>query len=990
MQVAINSANITTLRVGVDFDIYNRKVTFKDLSTYAGSSGSGRFNVLGISFLLKDQEGVSLAAIDFDTAGKFIVPATETELELDLSSLSYPFLFQTYKIQAAVKDAGGTVYYTPEVYKKICQPGNINEDGYVPGIFQVLSNCADSVLSVKELTPLVYSGKAPVLTTKTGTLYYPTGTISSVSFTGTPFSNNVIYTGQYRVTCTTLSEYDMDDDVSVFVTYLTNNVFDITCANKIADLICCMVDLQLTYLKNCNNATGRNAKQKLDEISIPFMLGLTKEINGQDASAEADLIRKTLNCDCGVSSMRQVEFTPINPSSTSIVLTGVGGTTIPQPVLNGNTKTYQISSNVYQVVKGNTGDLAFTIETDNSTLNLVKYKITFNYSQLATSVLNAIQADPNLVSILNSLISSTGGVDLTGLDGKCVIDISTTNYFLTQAVNAGTKIVEIATSTTDYSAPANLYATNYASVQSWLNGLGIGTFVVTYSSGILSVLSLGNTNSLSSMEFSSPSLTIIFQRTNATIVTVLQAIIDYLCTITSLKITLGETITLWQLDYNGVSVSRSFTNGQSQAALNQGIADSIYNIISTISSLSGITCEKIQKIFTDAPTTSFGSADRIYGTLGGNCAAITDKQIAQLVISAVNKYTDIKTQFCAISCAEPGSCPDISGINVSMVGSSIGVYGVTFNSLPSAVQQLTVKYKRQDITTYTVATSLLQVFPNGSINGTSPFFISGVTAGITYDIQIVNNCGGTGAVVQISVPTGAAYSGTYRYENILYNLCAASPVTLYTSAPFGVGQTVYTNSGMTTPLTGYSYISDNTGSIYTINPSTGVVTADTGLSCSTGIATKVYLTNILEERCGGTVDIIVYTNGTLAAGSTVYSDASLTTPVTGYSYLIIIASGKIYTINSVTGVITGDTGIVCGVYSGTFRRGATDVDACAAATETLYSSIVFGTGVTLYTDMAMTIPATGYSYIANVDDVVYLINTSTGLVGAAYGVCLAT
>lgn len=40
--------------------------------------------------------------------------------------------------------------------------------------------------------------------------------------------------------------------------------------------------------------------------------------------------------------------------------------------------------------------------------------------------------------------------------------------------------------------------------------------------------------------------------------------------------------------------------------------------------------------------------------------------------------------------------------------------------------------------------------------------------------------------------------------------------------------------------------------------------------------------------------------------------------------------------------------------------------------------------------MAMTIPATGYSYIANIDDVVYLINTSTGVVGAAYGVCTPT
>jgi hypothetical protein len=161
MQVTVNSANITTFRVGLDFDIYNRKVTFKDLSTYAGSSGSGRLNVLGISFLLQDQEGVDLATIDFSDPEKYIVPASATEFEIDLSSLSYPFLFQTYKIQAAIKDSTGTVYYTDVVYKKICQPQNLTESGYVPGIFQVSPNCPDNVLTVKELTALTYNNLPP-------------------------------------------------------------------------------------------------------------------------------------------------------------------------------------------------------------------------------------------------------------------------------------------------------------------------------------------------------------------------------------------------------------------------------------------------------------------------------------------------------------------------------------------------------------------------------------------------------------------------------------------------------------------------------------------------------------------------------------------------------------------------------------------------------------------------------------------------------------
>ena len=88
-------------------------------------------------------------------------------------------------------------------------------------------------------------------------------------------------------------------------------------------------------LKQCNNAIGKAATQRLAEISIPFMVGLAKEINGQDASAQAKFIRQTLSCNCGVGSLGQNQMTPINPSVTNIVLNGVGGTFIGAPTVTG-------------------------------------------------------------------------------------------------------------------------------------------------------------------------------------------------------------------------------------------------------------------------------------------------------------------------------------------------------------------------------------------------------------------------------------------------------------------------------------------------------------------------------------------------------------------------------------------------------------------------------------------------------------------------------
>lgn len=992
MQVNVNSSNIDIFRVGVQWDIYNRKVTFSDMSTYNGSSGSGRYNVLGISFLLKDQQDVVLAEIDFDDASKFIVPGSESEFEVDLSQLSYPFLFQTYKIQAAIKDADGTIYYTPEVYKKICQPTNLNESGYVPGIFQVNPNCVDNVLTVKELTVLTYNNLTPASTTKTGVLYYPTGTINSVSFTGTPFSNNVIYTGQYRITCTTESEYDLGDDVSVLVTYLTNNVFDVTCANKIADLICCVYDLQNQYRKNCNNAIGQNAKQLLDEIQMPLVLGLMREINGQDASAEAAIIKKTLNCDCGATSLRQNEFNPINPSATNIVLVGKGGTTIPEPSVSGNTKTYNIASSVYQVVKGDSNDLGFSIAIDNSTTNNVKYKITLNYSYIAQYALQAIAANPNLITYLNSLITASGGVNLSGLDGKCVIDLTSINYFLSQNINTLTTVVSISTATNTYTAPSPILCSDIASVQSWLNGLGIGTFVVSGGSTSIGILSLSNSNNLIAVAFNTPSATVYFQKTNATLVGVLQAIIDYMCALTAAQVLLGATITLWQIDYNGVPVSSSWTDDEKQQAFNQGVASSIYNIVQYLATLTGITCTKIKAVYAESPTLSFGANARLHGADDdGNCVAWNNKQMALMVIAAINSYSDVKSEFCSIDCKAPATCPDVTRISVAMAGSSIGIYGVQWDVTPSASQSVTVQYKKNTSSTWLTATNDLIISPNGNVQNSPPYLIPNPEAGVTYDIKIFNNCGGIGFQSQIFVPTVSVYPGSYRIDNSLYLICGNTPVTLYTSVPFAPASVdvnnpiIYTDITLTTPLTGYSYIVSEDGVIYALNSSTGQLGGATGNDCDEGVSNVVLVGNNTGTICGMSI-ATGYTNGVFTPGGILYSDSGLTTPLTGYSYVVNTANNQIYNLNSVTGVIGSATGLSCTAYSSSFKRSNSEGTICTQVSETLYSSAVFGVGVTLYTDAALTTPATGYQYIsydATLD--IYNMNSGSGQVGSLTG-----
>jgi hypothetical protein len=986
-QITINSSTINSFGWSATLDIANRSILFNLLPFTSGAN----LNNIPVSFFVQDQDGVVLSEINWSSP-QIANAATTTSWTLDLSAVNYAFLFQTYQIYGAIQDTNGNVYPTNPIYPEICQPNDFTDAGNVPGLFQIIPDCINSVLTIKEITPMVYNKLTPQSVSKTGTLYYPTGTLASVPFTKTSFSNNVIYTGQYRVQCDSVATYAIGNDVYVLVSYYTNNEFPVTCNNRMSDIVCCITKLQQTAIRNCNNTIGENAKQQLSDISLYVMNGLLKEISGQDAQFEVDYIKKYLSCSCGSASLSQSEFTPINPAVTSIVLNGGGGTSVPSPTTTGNTKTYTISSNIYQVTKGDAGDLAFKITIDTTVNNTVKYVITFNYDTMAGYILTAIQNDPSLLSQLNSLVQETG-VNLQGLDGKCVIDLTQVTYSLSQSFTGSTLVTNIVINGINYAAPSNLFANNPTAVANWLNSLSLGSFSANVSSGIITILSSNNTNVVSTLTFTNPNVVKPFQATNITLVQVLQAIINYLCQLTSLQIALGNNLTLCQFDYNGSVIQTNYTgtgnNPASQGVFNSGVAAAICNIVSRISTLSGITCANIQAIFSDNPSAVFNNGTDWYmAVVGGSCTKLSGKQQAIGLISAINSYSDVKTAFCNINCTTPATCPDISNINFSSINqTTIGFYGVTWNTTPLANQIVTVRYRVSGTTTWTVASNAINLFPNGNINGTTPYQIPGLTAGTTYDVWVQNNCGGNGFVSQVTTPSNTVYSGSYLLNNSIYSICGGSPSTLYSNLPFASGITMYSDVGLTTPVTGFLFIVSTTSNqIYQLNSSTGVVGANTGNNCVTGTAGSYILGNDTSTICSGSV-VTLYTNGAFSIGGVLYSDSALTTPVTGYAYVVRNSISTIYNLNSSTGAIGSNTHLSCSsAIANTFRYG-TSMTICSVTPITLYSASAPTTGVTLYNDIGLTSPFTGYNYIApaSVGDI-YTINSTNGVIGSFTGV----
>ena len=89
----------------------------------------------------------------------------------------------------------------------------------------------------------------------------------------------------------------------------------------------------------------------------------------------------------------------------------------------------------------------------------------------------------------------------------------------------------------------------------------------------------------------------------------------------------------------------------------------------------------------------------------------------------------------------------------------------------------------------------------------------------------------SGQITSIAECVPPPPSGSARYASTTGGVCAASPSIVYLTGAFGTGIGVYTNPGLTTPLTGFDFISFESGEIYEINPTNGVVGIATGNIC---------------------------------------------------------------------------------------------------------------------------------------------------------------
>lgn len=136
----------------------------------------------------------------------------------------------------------------------------------------------------------------------------------------------------------------------------------------------------------------------------------------------------------------------------------------------------------------------------------------------------------------------------------------------------------------------------------------------------------------------------------------------------------------------------------------------------------------------------------------------------------------------------------------------------------------------------------------------------------------------------------------------------------------------------------------------------------------------------------GNDPITLFSDIPFAIGAVMYTDPGLTDLATGNLY-IANNNGIIYAINSVTAVVGAATGYTCNNSFETLCRLAASAGAsCSAAIVSLYSDEVPTIGTILYTDQALSIPATGSAYVNVINQaVIYNVNSGTGAITSIDG-----
>lgn len=768
---AINSATIIQFGFSAVFNLELRQLIFNIAGLTLFKAG-GSAAVAGIQFEVRDPAQVLVSKLDWtrpmdilpNVGNNFILPLTS-----GIAGSGY------YTITGAIKDSDGQIYSLVLPPKQVCLPDGWDTDN-VPGSFELKADCVTPFIRVTENTVFAYQGLSPVSKTKTGMLYYPQGTLNALPFSFTPFQNNQVYTGLYTIRNKTVARYHLGDNVYVDVAYKTTLEKKVTCLSVVEDLVCCIQEIDAEISLYCNEQRGKVARDKKAKAALPLFSALIKERGGMDASADIEEVKKILGCDCNTKP-KFIEPAPVGGAGQNFIFAGDCNTDAT-PVTVGNTTTVTIKKKDTSVQMADPTDTIFSFAHTTDNCNNI-YAFSYDIDLLAAAVVESIGLSDELQNTLNTIINNANQLlDLSGLDGHGIIDLTQCTYVLTTNVPTGNVVVaqSILIDGVTYNFPPNTVLVNSLVVIAFLNSLNKGAFnvsatavtggtqvVVTTQNNphVIAVLNVFN-------QTQNKNEAIRFTGTCASIKNILQAIFDYLDSLNTTQIKLFTPQDVALFDSADLPKSQSFAADGLLASVLTRMNLTLAQLVAKMKDAITITCDKIKASFKASTVLWKHDTDFILGTKDGICARITDDDVVNLVFARIRDDVPTRNAFCALV----GQCgigstggggiivPDITEI-VALPGlANINITAVGWSSLPPGNQTVTVLLRQCPAGGSTPAYETIQsaavVLPNGNFQ--VPVNISVLLSNACYEVFIKNNAGGIGKTKQFGTLAGGGSS----------------------------------------------------------------------------------------------------------------------------------------------------------------------------------------------------------------------------------------
>jgi hypothetical protein len=657
----VTSPDISVLEAAVVFDISNAApvISVTNQSTGPNLAGVTWWFVVNSpsgtpihagSFATPDEVGVWTNAILTDTW-----PTPFNQIEWS----GAPYTFSLY-----AQDTVGNVFHLDKS-ASICRPtGNYQNSQNTYGIANVNVKvlCEQARIFFQDQTSVSYKGSFGVQTSSILKVVYPLDPtytipspfqISSFSTAMVPISYS---SNNYQFLAASTYSYDQGGNVSIVIKYQTLQTFAVLCNIDLMPLICEYQKL-IDSVENgsCSDVQGANRKMMLINPKLALVvMGIMQPLTGVDVAGLIEDIQEIggFSCNCCTAA------TGVIPQNASVIdgytfsINPVCGDISGSVTQVGTNIQINLSDKTYSFTIGDVvGTTAFSI-TPSTNGCLKNYALNVGVDQLASDILTAISTNAGLVNLFNS-INTNAGVNLI-VDGKCIFNstASFTYTFTLANVPINTTfalITGIKNGTVNKSLNFSLNLTNLVAFQTYLNSLGIGTFVVTNPSGqTVLITSSANPNVLSNLTYSISAVNHIADQTSTatgyvalSANEVVQNIINYLCAITDAQVTTSQDYVINYVSPTGPASTTIPAGTPLSDFINQLLA---FNQETLINGGDGsVTCSGLAAIF-PANNQSITANDYIYATKNGQCARVNYADAFMYMIS--NMSSAAKVAFC--------------------------------------------------------------------------------------------------------------------------------------------------------------------------------------------------------------------------------------------------------------------------------------------------------------------------------------------------------